>query len=106
MGVHTSKHDAVAHPESSMPLYFFDIKDQDRFSEDDIGIECEPREDVRDAVIEALPDFARDLRLENSDNTITVTVRDEAGKIVFHASLTLNAGWLDDSGPPPPVDRV
>ena len=79
-----------------MPLYFFDIQDREKLSHDDIGIECGTREAVRDAAIEALPDLAKDLRPDVQRHSIIVSVRDEAGKNVFRASLTLDAGWPDE----------
>lgn len=79
-----------------MPLYFFDIQDQEKVSRDDIGIECGTCEAVRDAAIEALPDLARDLRSDVERHSIIVLVRDEAGKNVFRASLTLDASLPDE----------
>lgn len=78
-----------------MPLYFFDVQDQDEFSRDDVGVECSSPEVVRRIAIEALPDIAKSVLPDGDHHVITVTVRDESGKSVFEASLTLKAGWLD-----------
>ncbi|HEV7436258.1 MAG TPA: hypothetical protein VGO22_15515 [Pseudorhizobium sp.] len=78
-----------------MPLYFFDIQDPEKFDQDDIGIECETPETVREAAIEALPGLAKDLKLGVQHHWIAVIARDETGKSLFRASLTLDAGWLD-----------
>ncbi|MEF2551343.1 hypothetical protein VQ042_08200 [Aurantimonas sp. A2-1-M11] len=83
--------------ETLMPLYFFDVQDRDAFIEDDIGFECANREAVRNTALEALPDMARGLDPEGRQHTITVTARDEAGRYVFRASLTMEAGWLEES---------
>ena len=71
------------------------MQDRDEFSEDDIGIECGSPEAVRKIAIEALPDIAKFVLSNGDHRVIAVTVRDEAGKNVFQASLTLDAGrWL------------
>jgi hypothetical protein len=79
-----------------MAHYFFDIQDRDEFIEDDVGIECPTREAVRDAAIDALPDMARGVKPEGKPHTIVVTARDETGAQVYRASLTMEAGWLDE----------
>ncbi|MEF2554251.1 hypothetical protein VQ042_23480 [Aurantimonas sp. A2-1-M11] len=78
-----------------MPLYFFDIQDRYAFSEDDVGVECETREKVRDTAFEALPGLANSALSHGDHHTITVTVRDEAGTNVLRASLKMDADWLD-----------
>jgi hypothetical protein len=42
--------------------------------------------------MEALPDLAKDFKAGDEQRTIVVTVRDEVGKSLFRASLTLDAG--------------
>ncbi|WP_376768057.1 DUF6894 family protein [Jiella pacifica] len=79
-----------------MPRFFFGIQDQDRSSIDDLGVECATRSDVRTAAIDALPDVARDVLPDGDHHVVTVTVRDEAHRTIFRASLTLEAGWLDE----------
>ena len=79
-----------------MPRFFFDIQDQGSSSVDDLGIECATRSDARIAAIDALPDVARDALPDGDHHIITVTVRDEAHRTIFRASLTLEADWLDD----------
>ncbi|MEH6717313.1 MAG: hypothetical protein V7704_00415 [Aurantimonas endophytica] len=78
-----------------MPLYYFDIEDQDDLSRDDTGIDCTSRDAIRNAAVDALPDLARDLILGDEHHTIVVLVRDEAGRKIYRASLTVDAAWLD-----------
>ncbi|ORE85725.1 hypothetical protein [Aurantimonas sp. 22II-16-19i] len=80
-----------------MPRFFFDIQDQHRSSIDDMGIDCATLSAARDAAIDALPDVARDVLPDGDHHVITVSVRDAGDKIIFMASLTLKAGWLDQN---------
>ena len=80
-----------------MARYFFDIEDDERFSEDDIGIECETQAAARDAAVEALPDIAKTAIPMGDRYTITVTVRDQKGQNVFRATLTVDTDWLDSN---------
>lgn len=80
-----------------MPLYFFDVENQDILSEDDVGIECQSRNELRNIAIKALTEIANSAFPDGDHHIITVTVRDETGKPIFRASLRLDAGWLDES---------
>lgn len=80
-----------------MPVYFFDVQDGDEFIEDEVGLECETYATVRKAAIAALPDMAQAVMPDSDHHAITVTVRDEAGRRIFTASLTLNAQWSDSN---------
>lgn len=74
--------------------YFFDIDDGYESMRDEIGYEC-AREEVREQAIAVLPDIARD-HLPNGDHqSMTVRVRDEAGRYLFEASLEFKARWVD-----------
>ncbi|HEY1708935.1 MAG TPA: hypothetical protein VGG10_11775 [Rhizomicrobium sp.] len=75
--------------------YYFDTDNDDRTSRDERGQDHADPESMRDAAIRALPDLARD-DLPNGDRRVfTVKVRDESGRYVFQATLSLIATWLN-----------
>jgi hypothetical protein len=49
---------------------------------------------MRYAAVDALPDIARDELPDGDNRTMTVKVRDLAGKYLLEASLTVNVRWL------------
>ena len=77
-----------------MHRYFFDIRDGDNLSVDDIGIDCASLDDVRFQAIDALPEIARDELPDGDHRVFEVTVRDASGKPVFTGRLTLEVQWL------------
>lgn len=78
-----------------MPRYYFDTKDGGIPVHDDSGMECADRAAMRRAAMAVLPSMASD-ELNGADHHVfVVRVRDEGGAIVFHASLTLVADWID-----------
>lgn len=77
-----------------MPRYYFDVQDQNKVTADDVGIECETPDDVRKTAIGALPGIAADALPDGDRHVLAVLVRDESGKKVFEASLTLEARWV------------
>jgi hypothetical protein len=79
-----------------MPKYFFDIHDGEHATVDNAGIDCADRKQVRSEAIQALPDIARDILPDGDNHSFSVRVRDDAGRYVFEASLTLIARWLDE----------
>jgi hypothetical protein len=77
--------------------YYFDTFDGDHTSADSEGIECSSRKQVRYQAIDALPDMARELLPDGPNRTFRVEVRDDAGTVVFRATLELQSAWLDRS---------
>ncbi|MBB4004676.1 DUF6894 family protein [Aurantimonas endophytica] len=76
-----------------MAPYFFDIVDNGLFVHDDEGIECGSLGAVREAAMDSLPKMACDASTEGDHHVISISVRDQADKPVFHACLTVDAGW-------------
>ena len=84
-----------------MPRYFFDTKDGGLAVRDDEGHELPDAATVRRMAIEALSDLASDDMPEDGDrHVVFVRVRDERDHIVFHASLSLVADWIDEPDRP------
>jgi hypothetical protein len=80
-----------------LPRFYFDTFDGDHIAVDSEGIECSSHRMVQDQAIDALPDMARESLPDGPNRTFRVEVRDEAGKIVFRATLELQSEWLGGS---------
>lgn len=78
-----------------MPRFYFDTFDGDRTAVDHEGLECASRDRVQDQAIDALPDMAREVLPDGPNRMFRVEVRDEAGNVVFRASLELRSEWLE-----------
>ncbi|MBB4003190.1 DUF6894 family protein [Aurantimonas endophytica] len=76
-----------------MARYYFDIDDSGLAVPDEEGVELQTLDAVREAAIDALPKMACDASPEGDHHVISISVRDRADQPVFHASLTLDAGW-------------
>lgn len=81
-----------------MPRFFFDTFDGTRFVPDEDGLELDNIETAKAEAQKALPDLARDGLPDGNHNTFVVSVRDEEGKVVLRAALSLvtEDGTLDD----------
>jgi hypothetical protein len=74
----------------TVPRYYFDEYDGETVTQDDEGLELDGIEAARAEARKALPDIARDVLPEDGDRrTMVVKVRDEAGKVVITATLSL-----------------
>ncbi len=80
-----------------MPRFFFDIDDGDHLTRDDEGMVCESRQKLGDAAVAVLPEIASDELPNGLNRTFEVKVRDEQGRYVFSATLTLLARWHDEA---------
>jgi hypothetical protein len=78
-----------------MPRYFFDIDDGERETRDTIGQEFDNRESLKAAAVTELPHVARDELPDSDQRQFKVSVRDETGRYIFRATLTLRAEWLN-----------
>lgn len=76
-------------------LFYFDIGDGDDLMIDNEGSDLKSREHARREAIALLPDIARDELPDGDHHTFSVSVRNQEGKVIFEASLTLAAGWVD-----------
>ncbi|MDG4898664.1 hypothetical protein P9272_34700 [Mesorhizobium sp. WSM4976] len=79
-----------------MPLFFFDIHDGNELTRDDAGLECSSLQDLSSKAVDVLPDIAREELPNGPRRTFLVKVRNEAGRYVFRASLTLASSWMVD----------
>ncbi len=73
-----------------MPRYYFDEYDGDTVFQDEEGLELDGIKTARDEARKALPDITRDVIPGDGDRrVIAVKVRDETGKVVVTATLSL-----------------
>jgi len=78
-----------------MPRYYFDIDDGEHRTYDETGHEFIGREAAREQAIAVLPNIARDMLLNGDRRDFVSYVRDETGNLIFTATLSLTARWLD-----------
>jgi len=76
-----------------MQRYFFDLQNGDGFTKDDEGRELPSRKAINLEIAKILLDVAQDEMGSIDHMNVTVTVRDDAGKTVSLASLTMNNIW-------------
>ena len=82
-----------------MPRYFIDISNGG-LTRDDVGPDFPNAHAARDAAIKVLPDVAQEEIGEGQSREVLVLMRDEVGRALFTASLTLSAKWLVDDVEP------
>ena len=73
----------------TMPRYFFDTYDGESFIPDEHGVVLEDLEQARDEAVRALPDLPRETLPDCDRRDYVVEVRDEAGRKVWRAALSL-----------------
>lgn len=79
-----------------MGQFFFDSHDNGRTARDEEGMDLADRDAAREQALSALPDIARDVLPRDGDRRdMIVDVRDASGRIVFTATLSLVARWID-----------
>jgi hypothetical protein len=79
-----------------MPLYFFDFNDDDELAPrapDTMGTDLPSLASVPGEAVAVLANIAKD-RLPDGDHRVfSASVRNEEGRVIFTASLTLKSGW-------------
>ena len=79
-----------------MQRYYFDTYDSGPLTLDEEGLELDSPEAARREALGGLADLARDLVPGAQHDRMGVQVRDEAGRIVFRATLSLQ---IEDDPP-------
>jgi hypothetical protein len=74
-----------------MPRYFFDFKDGETDAVDEIGLVFDSQKAARTAAIKLLPDVAQEELPDGDQHVFSVRVRDETGRYIFFATLSLFA---------------
>jgi len=78
-----------------MPLYFFDFDDGDGApsAPDTMGTDLPSLASVPEEAVAVLANIAKDRLPDGSHRVFSASVRNEEGRVVFTASLTLQSGW-------------
>jgi hypothetical protein len=76
-----------------MARFFFDIDDGEKKAIDREGTNLSGRAEARREAIGILPDVARETLPDGNQRRFACSVRDEGGKVIFTATLTLRAEW-------------
>lgn len=88
-----------------MPRYFIDSSDGNFSHIDSEGVELAGDDAARYLALDALPDMVREVLPDGDRREFAVCVRDEVGKVIYSASLTLAGAWREgcrtdpDDGP-------
>jgi hypothetical protein len=75
-----------------MPLFYFDIDEGSGSDHDSVGCEM-PHEDVCTQAMQVLSEIASDIPT-STNQAFTAIVRDDTGKTILEAKLSLTARWL------------
>lgn len=78
-----------------MPRYFIDSSDGNFSHIDSEGVELAGDAAARYLALDALPDMVREVLPDGDQRQFAVSVRNEGGKVIYSASLTLAGGWRE-----------
>jgi CheY-like chemotaxis protein len=78
-----------------MPRYFFDLDDGKAHIVDTIGTDLTATELVRRDAVRFLASVFRDAADDERNAAYLVSVRNEAGRVVFTSALSLRSNWQD-----------
>ena len=82
-----------------MPRYFFDTDDGQKHSQDEKGLDLGGPWEARALALAVIPDILRDVQFDDDRRDIVSSVRDENGRLLYTAALSLEGGWQIE--PPP-----
>ena len=77
-----------------MPRYFFRTTSNDQVIEDSAGAEFASEDKMRAAAIRTLPMMALDELPDGATHEFAIDVSDEAGEVIFRATLSFKSSWL------------
>jgi hypothetical protein len=78
-----------------MPLYYIDVYNGDSYVPDTEGHMLGNPEEARWTAISMLPDVVRKVPPEGNQRVMMAHVKDEDGRPVFRAILSLTGEWLN-----------
>jgi hypothetical protein len=84
-----------------MPRYYIDSSDGNFSHIDSEGVELAGDEAARYLALDALPDMVREVLPDGDRREFAVCVRDQGGRVIYSASLTLTGAWRGENGPAP-----
>jgi hypothetical protein len=80
-----------------MPRYYIDSSDGNFSHIDSEGVELAGDEAARYLALDALPDMVREVLPDGDRREFAVCVRDQGGRVIYSASLTLTGSWRGES---------
>ncbi len=83
-----------------MPRFFFDVKDGDHSTHDEEGDVYQDKEAARKIALLSLAEIVDSLMPDGNRREITIKMRDETGKEIFVARMSLTAEWLPERSTP------
>jgi hypothetical protein len=84
-----------------MPRYFFDTDDGQKQSQDENGLDLGGPWEARALALAVIPDMVRDVQYDGDRRDLVSSVRDENGRLLYVAALSLVGGWEIDPPPRP-----
>lgn len=78
-----------------MPRYYFDIDDGERATVDDEGTDHADAESAQIEGIETLAHVVKDVLPAGNVRDFKMDIRDEAGKVIFKATIALRSHWVE-----------
>ncbi len=78
-----------------MARFYFDIDDGEQFEPDEQGEECGDAQAARDMALRVVTDIAREKLPDGSRRDLVAHVRDETGRVLLRATLSLTAEWVE-----------
>jgi hypothetical protein len=72
-----------------MPRYFFDVRDGEKITRDDDGLELASLDTAQNEAVKALPEIAKDQLPDGSRREFEIIVKNDAGRPVLRAVLSL-----------------
>lgn len=82
-----------------MPRYYFDIDDAEHATVDAEGSEHSDAEEARKEGVEALASIVKDALPDGNVRDFTMNVRNEAGMVIFKATIALRSHWVEGHQP-------
>ncbi|MGI3903330.1 MAG: DUF6894 family protein [Janthinobacterium lividum] len=90
-----------------MPLYYFDVYDNERLEPDDFGVELDNLDEARVQAIALLPHMAREASPDGDHHVFKVVVKCEDKRVRYISTLTVEGSWVEPpSSPEPPPRRA
>lgn len=78
-----------------MRRYYFDVDDGETFLRDEEGVESSSLDEVHDEAVALLPEIARRVLPLDETREFFVRVRNDADRVIFKATITFEARWLN-----------
>jgi hypothetical protein len=77
-----------------MPRYYFDVHNGETSTTDTVGLEFDGRRAAQREAVRCLPQLAKDALPDGTERDFVVVVRDDAGRAILRAKLSLTVETL------------